>query len=76
MATQEEKQKDAHKKKEKLVGDGLPRLLTSDEFHDQVVEHEKVAVEEVKVWKEQCKQRDEQTEVMGPWKKAEAAQLE
>ncbi|KAF9227986.1 hypothetical protein BS17DRAFT_662519, partial [Gyrodon lividus] len=40
LAAQEEKQKSVHKKKGKLVGDGLTRLLTSDEFHERVVEHE------------------------------------
>ncbi|KAF9231034.1 hypothetical protein BU15DRAFT_68674 [Melanogaster broomeanus] len=60
----------------KLVGDGLPRLLTSDEFHSQVVEHEKVAVEEELAREEWCKQWDERKEAMGPWIEAEAARLE
>ncbi|KAF9229912.1 hypothetical protein BU15DRAFT_12101, partial [Melanogaster broomeanus] len=63
-------------KKGKLVGDGLPRLLTSDEFHSQVVEYEKVAVEEELAREERGKQRDEPTEAMGSWKEAEAARLE
>jgi len=76
LAAQEEKQKSAHKKKGKLVGDGLPRLLTGDEFHGRVVEHEKVVVEEDKAREERRKQRDERVEVMGPWKEAETARLE
>ncbi|KIK80222.1 hypothetical protein PAXRUDRAFT_83028, partial [Paxillus rubicundulus Ve08.2h10] len=64
------------KKKGKDIGDGLPRLLTSDEFHSQVVEHAKVAVEEELVQEEQCKQWDEQTEAMGLWKEVEAVQFE
>ena len=59
LAAQEEKQKSAHKKKGKLVGDGLPRELTGDEFHGWVVEHEKVVVKEDKAWEERHKQRDE-----------------
>jgi hypothetical protein len=76
LAAQEEKQKSAHKKKGKLVGDGLPRLLTGDEFHNRVVEHEKATVEEDMVREERRKLRDERTEVLGPWKEAEAARLE
>ena len=59
LAAQEEKQKSTHKRKGKLIGDGLPRLLTGDEFHGRVVEHEKVVVEEDKAREEQRKQRDE-----------------
>ncbi|KIK84662.1 hypothetical protein PAXRUDRAFT_152869 [Paxillus rubicundulus Ve08.2h10] len=60
LAAQEEKQKkNAQKKKGKLVGDGLPRLLTSDEFHNHVVEHKKAIVDKEVAWEEWRKQRDE-----------------
>jgi hypothetical protein len=38
LAAQEEKKK--KKKKGQLNGDGMPRLLTSDEFYHRVVEHQ------------------------------------
>ncbi|KAI6097707.1 hypothetical protein EV401DRAFT_1879686, partial [Pisolithus croceorrhizus] len=46
LAAQEEKQKEQKKRKGKLVGNGLPRLLTGDEFYSQVVEFEKSAADE------------------------------
>ncbi|KIK76971.1 hypothetical protein PAXRUDRAFT_779528 [Paxillus rubicundulus Ve08.2h10] len=76
LAAQEEKQKNAQKKQGKLVGDGLPRLLTSDKFHNHVVEHKKAIVDEEVVREEQHKQRDEQMEVMAAWKESETAWLE
>ncbi|KAI6162811.1 hypothetical protein EDD17DRAFT_1507684 [Pisolithus thermaeus] len=52
LAAQEEKQKEQKKRKGKLVGNGLPRLLTGDEFYSQVVEFEKEGRAEVTTaWK-------------------------
>ncbi|KAG1743908.1 hypothetical protein EDB19DRAFT_1632974, partial [Suillus lakei] len=45
LAAQEEKKKNS-KKGGQLVGDGLPRLLTSDGFHHHVVQHQRAAEEE------------------------------
>ncbi|KAG1849460.1 hypothetical protein DFJ58DRAFT_662402, partial [Suillus subalutaceus] len=41
LAVQKEKRKG--KKQEQLVGDGLRRLLTGDEFYNSVVEHHEAA---------------------------------
>ncbi|KAG1775880.1 hypothetical protein EV702DRAFT_941050, partial [Suillus placidus] len=41
LAAQEEKK--LARKWEKLVGDGLPRLLTGDEFYHSVVDHNNAA---------------------------------
>ncbi|KAG2738869.1 hypothetical protein P692DRAFT_201672883, partial [Suillus brevipes Sb2] len=41
LAAQEEKK--LARKWEKLVGDGLPRLLTGDEFYRSVVDHNNAA---------------------------------
>ncbi|TFK17584.1 hypothetical protein FA15DRAFT_577952, partial [Coprinopsis marcescibilis] len=38
LAMKEEKSKAKGQKKGKLMGDGLPRMLTSDKFHEQVVQ--------------------------------------
>ncbi|KAI6101470.1 hypothetical protein EDD16DRAFT_1495501, partial [Pisolithus croceorrhizus] len=46
LTAQEEKQKEQKKRKGKLVGNGLPRLLTGDEFYSQVVEFKKSAADE------------------------------
>ncbi|KAG1742270.1 uncharacterized protein EDB91DRAFT_1000947, partial [Suillus paluster] len=40
LANQEEK-KQSKKKNGKLMGDGLPRLLSGDDFYKRVVNHEK-----------------------------------
>ncbi|KIK73765.1 hypothetical protein PAXRUDRAFT_64030, partial [Paxillus rubicundulus Ve08.2h10] len=44
LAAQEKSQK--KKKKGQLNGNGLPRLLTGDQFYERVVEHQKNAEEE------------------------------
>ncbi|KIK93316.1 hypothetical protein PAXRUDRAFT_12733 [Paxillus rubicundulus Ve08.2h10] len=50
LAAQEEKQK--KQKKGRLNGDGLPRLLTGEEFYTRVVEHEEATEQEKIDWKE------------------------
>jgi len=52
------------------------KLITSDKFHSQVVEYEKLVVEELAREERRSNGRwDEQTEAMGPWKEVEAARL-
>jgi len=76
LAAQEEKQRNAKKKKGKLFGDGLPRLLTGDDFFDRVVDFENTAAEEEIAREDRRKKRDERAEVMTAWKRAEALRLE
>ena len=74
LAAQEEKQK--KKRKGQLNGDGLPKLLTGNEFYMRVVEHEK-ALEQDKVDREnRQKQWEEQSQLMASWKEADEAQKE
>ena len=74
LAAQEEKQK--KKRKGQLNGDGLPKLLTGDEFYTRVVEHEK-AIEQDKVDREnRQKQREAQSQLMASWKEADEARRE
>ena len=74
LAAQEARQK--KQRKGQLNGDGLPKLLTGDEFYMQVVKHEK-AIEQHKVncenWQ---KQWEAQSQLMTSWKKADEAQKE
>ncbi|KAG1727286.1 uncharacterized protein EDB91DRAFT_1239549 [Suillus paluster] len=65
LTAQEEKKKNS-KKGGQLVGDGLPKLLTGDEFHHCVVEHQRAAEEEEAGWR---------TELLKLWKEVEAAWL-
>ncbi|KAI6017782.1 hypothetical protein BKA83DRAFT_17153 [Pisolithus microcarpus] len=76
LAAQEEKQKEQKKKKGKLVGNGLPRLLTGDEFYSRVVEFEKSAADEELEHKRRQKQREGRAEATTTWKVAEIAQQE
>ncbi|KAF9232929.1 hypothetical protein BU15DRAFT_67020 [Melanogaster broomeanus] len=57
LAAQEEKRK--KKKKGQLNGDGLPRLLTGDEFYNRVVAHQKACEE----WRKAEKERKERNAV-------------
>ncbi|EGO30778.1 hypothetical protein SERLADRAFT_404796 [Serpula lacrymans var. lacrymans S7.9] len=69
LAAQEEKQK--RRKKGQLNSDGLPRLLTGDEFYNRVVEHQ-TALDAAKAAQEDCcKQKEEQSGVLTEWKKLE-----
>ncbi|KAG1888132.1 hypothetical protein F4604DRAFT_2032175 [Suillus subluteus] len=59
------------KKNAPLVGDGMPRLLTGDEFYNQVSEHRRAAEEE------SCSQRKEgRAAAMAVWKEAEGSAAE
>ena len=70
LATQEEKQK-KKRKKGQLNGDGLPRLLTSDEFYDRVVQHENACEEEDAARESRRKRREERAALMVTWQEAE-----
>jgi hypothetical protein len=69
LAAQEDKQK--KRKTGQLNGDGLPRLLTGDEFHKQVVEHEAAAEEEKVERENRRKLKEAQSGVMAAWKEAD-----
>ena len=66
-----EKKKNTPKGMGKLVGDGLPRLLSGDEFYEQVVEFAdwQKRTEREKVERKQT--RDGRVEVMKEWHKAD-----
>ncbi|KAG0700183.1 hypothetical protein DFH29DRAFT_807905 [Suillus ampliporus] len=69
LAAQEEK------KNMPLMGDGIPRLLTGDEFYNQVSEHQRAAEEEAatkEVHQIKCEGR---AAAMAVWKEVEAAWL-
>lgn len=70
LATQEEKQK-KKRKKGQLNGDGLPRLLTSDEFYNRVVQHENACEEEEVARESRRNQREERAALMVIWQEAE-----
>ncbi|KIK76979.1 hypothetical protein PAXRUDRAFT_168210, partial [Paxillus rubicundulus Ve08.2h10] len=69
LAAQEEKQK--KRKTGQLNRDGLPRLLTGDEFYNQVVEHQKTAEEEKIKHENRQKLREAQLGVMAAWKEVD-----
>ncbi|KAI6012293.1 hypothetical protein PISMIDRAFT_103525, partial [Pisolithus microcarpus 441] len=59
------------KRKGKLMGDGLPRLLTGEAFYNRVVEFENAAAEEEVQRENQRKQKESQAEALGAWKVAD-----
>jgi hypothetical protein len=63
------KKKNTPKGAGKLVGDGLPRLLSGDEFYEKVVEHTERQKREEREKKEKQGARDERAEAMKEWKK-------
>ncbi|KAF9238112.1 hypothetical protein BU15DRAFT_48011 [Melanogaster broomeanus] len=69
LAAQEEKRK--RKKTGQLNGDGLPRLLTGDEFYNRVVEHQNACEAEKVAQEDRRKRKDEQSELLTEWRKAE-----
>ncbi|KAI6139955.1 hypothetical protein BKA82DRAFT_153935 [Pisolithus tinctorius] len=71
LENNEEKRK--KKKKGQLNGDGLPKLLTGDEFYNQVVDHHKSIAEQDAARKARQKQRDERNELLVAWREEEAA---
>lgn len=76
LAAQEEKEQNGKTKKVKLMGDGLSRYLTGDEFYDCVIENDKRATEEEQAQEERWKRRDERGEALAVWKQAEASRVE
>ncbi|KAI5987137.1 hypothetical protein EDC04DRAFT_2913094 [Pisolithus marmoratus] len=62
LAAHEEKEKEKKKRKGKLMGDGLPRLLTGEAFYNRVVEFEKAAAAE---------EKESQAKALGAWKAAD-----
>ncbi|KAG2343757.1 hypothetical protein BDR05DRAFT_849165, partial [Suillus weaverae] len=66
LAAQEDKK--LARKQEKLVGDGLLRLLTGDEFYCSVVDHNNAADAEVAAHESRRQERDEQASLMKAWK--------
>ena len=71
LAAQDEAKKS--RKKGQLVGDGLPWLLTGDEFYKRVVDHETAAAQEKVANKNHHKQKEQQSAVLAEWKVAEVA---
>jgi len=71
LANHEEKQK--KKKKGQLNGDGLPKLLTGDEFYNQVVDHHITMAEQEAAHETHRKQRDERSGLLSVWKEEEQA---
>lgn len=71
----------AHKEEEKgkgkgegrLIGDGLPRLLTSDEVYERVVEFQTAQERESKEKAARKEARKDQSGAMGEWKVRDAA---
>ncbi|KAI6019098.1 hypothetical protein EDC04DRAFT_2576127 [Pisolithus marmoratus] len=76
LAAQEDKQKEQKKRRGKLVGDGLPRLLTGNEFYSRVVEFERSAADEELERRSRQKRREERAEEMAVWKAAEVERRE
>ena len=76
LAAQEENQNEGKKKKDKLMGDGMPRLLTGDVFYDQVVEFDKAAADEEAQHENRKKQRESRAEALEIWKEAEKERRE
>jgi hypothetical protein len=66
LAAQEEKSK--KKKKGRLVGDGLPRLLTAREFVRRVAEFEEKATEKATALEQRKATRAEKSEALKQWK--------
>ncbi|KAG1728242.1 hypothetical protein EDD22DRAFT_961088 [Suillus occidentalis] len=74
LAAQEEKKQNS-KRGGQLIGDGLPRLLTGDEFYHRVVEHQRAAKEEEAGREARQMEREGRAELLKTWKEAEAAWL-
>ena len=74
LAAQEEKSKG--KKKGKLVGDGLPRLLTDQDFIMRVQNHEDAQEQQAVALETRKANREVRAEAMKEWKKADAERKE
>jgi hypothetical protein len=66
-----EEKKDKSKEMGKLVGDGLPRRLSGDEFYEQVVEFTDRQKRAEREKAEQKEARVGRAEVMKEWHKAD-----
>ncbi|KAF8143793.1 hypothetical protein K438DRAFT_1454797, partial [Mycena galopus ATCC 62051] len=71
LEAQEKKKSD--KRKGRLVGDGLPRLLTSREFVNRVAEFERNAREKEEALKARQASRAEKTSALKQWKELDDA---
>ncbi|KAJ8595506.1 hypothetical protein M405DRAFT_700138, partial [Rhizopogon salebrosus TDB-379] len=74
LAAQE--QKAGKKKSTRLVGDGLPRMLTGDVLFTQVVMHENAVEAESREKELKAKRRAERSEVLVQWKVEEIGRKE
>ena len=61
------------RKEGRLVGDGLPRLLTGDEFYQRVVDHERAAVQDKVANENRRKQKEQWSALLAEWKEVEEA---
>ncbi|EIN03599.1 hypothetical protein PUNSTDRAFT_77752 [Punctularia strigosozonata HHB-11173 SS5] len=75
LATQEKKEDKAGKKK-RIMGDGMPKLLTSDEFVQLVIDHEEAELETERTKARRRKLAEKRAKLMEKWKEDEKARLE
>ncbi|KZP23536.1 hypothetical protein FIBSPDRAFT_684112, partial [Athelia psychrophila] len=71
--THKEEEKKKGKGKGRLVGDGMPRLLTSDEFYERVVEFQAAQEREDTEKAVRKAARKDRDGVLGPWRDRETA---
>lgn len=76
LAAQEEKQREGKKKRGKLMGDGLPKLLTGEAFYNRVIEFEKAAEDEEVQRQNRKKQQESRAEALETWKGADTERRE
>ena len=62
--------------KGRLMGDGLPCLLSGDEFYEKVVEHEAAQKRKERELEARKEQHQEMAEMIAEWKKAETKRKE
>ncbi|KAG1835927.1 hypothetical protein DFJ58DRAFT_670170 [Suillus subalutaceus] len=74
LAVQEDKM--GRKKGTRLIGDGLPRMLTGDVFVAQVITHENAMEAEAREKEIRAKRRAEHSEELAHWKTEEIEQKE
>jgi len=68
-----ESKKRSGKNRGKVLGDGLPRLLSGDEFYGRVVEFEEAQKRAVAEKTTRMEERKKHAEVLAEWKKLEDA---
>lgn len=69
LAYQEEKAQKKGKGKAKLMGDGLPHLLSNDEFYERVVDHEAAQKEAERSKDKRQQARVDRVEALAEWKR-------